>query len=53
MKSAATLYHHYAGASLSLYVPYPTGGEAKLHPFLANILQQCAMHSLEATKADM
>jgi hypothetical protein len=40
LKSAATLYHSYAGAPLSLYVPAPTGGEAKLHPFLANILQQ-------------
>jgi hypothetical protein len=41
MKSAATLYHHYAGALLSLYISSPTGGEAKLHPFLADILQQC------------
>jgi hypothetical protein len=41
MKSAATLYHHYAGALLSLYISSPTGGEAKLHPFLADILEQC------------
>jgi hypothetical protein len=40
LKSAATLYHSYAGAPLSLYVPAPTGGKAKLHPFLADILQQ-------------